>query len=122
MRISSRLFTAAVILFSAGVSVAQDAPESDAGAPSIEDRRAAREARRSEWESMSEDERAAVRAERRQRMEARRAQARERYENMSEEERQAMREQRQQRRESMDGHRPGGFRGAPPRRGQEETL
>lgn len=102
MKINSRLYTAAVILLSSGFALAQDAPEGDSVRPTPEERQAEREARRAEWESMTDAERTAAR-------EARRAQAKERFEGMSEEERQAWREQIHQRRGGPGGrHRGGG--------------
>jgi hypothetical protein len=75
---------ATAALMAGPVAVADDETAADAQQMTQEERRAAREAKRQEWEAMSEDERAAARAERKAR-----------WENMSEEERQAAMKKRQ---------------------------
>ena len=65
---------------------------------SEEERRAAREERRAKWDSMSDEEKQAARERRDAHKEQRRDAMRERWEGMSEEERQAAREKMRDRR------------------------
>lgn len=87
------LATGAATLLAMETAVAQDAPPPDPSAMSAEEREAFREARREQWQNMSEQERAATREKHRAEREQHRAAMRERYDNMSEEERAAAREQ-----------------------------
>jgi hypothetical protein len=82
-------------LFCMGTVYAEDNPPQVPGDMSAEERQAAKQARREQWENMSEEERATARAQRKEHMAKRRAANRERFENMSEEEREAMRARRQ---------------------------
>jgi hypothetical protein len=84
-------------LFVMGTAIAQEDPANDRQQMSAEERQAAREARRAEWENMSEEERAAARAQREEAGQERRAATRERMENMSDEERQAARDRMKKR-------------------------
>jgi len=78
------LFSVAA-LFCMGTGYAQDNPPQGPGNMSAEQRQAAKQARREQWENMSEEERATARAQRKEHMAKRRAAKRERFENMSEE-------------------------------------
>jgi len=105
-------------LMTMGVAYAQEEPPGDRQAMTPEQRQAAmeqrrtrQEARRNDWENMSDEQRATARAERDQKMEQRRAANRERYENMSDEERTAMRERRTERQSRHSGNRHQGQRG-----------
>ena len=84
-----------------GTAIAQDDPAQDRQQMSAEERQAARqakmEARRAEWDNMSEEERTAARAQREAAGQERKAANRERWENMSDEERQAVRDRRSER-------------------------
>ena len=81
---------------------------------SEEERQAAREERRAKWDSMSDEEKQAARERRAQHKEQRREAMRERWEGMSEEERQAAREKMQERR----GHKGKGKGPHGPRQGE----
>ena len=81
------------------VSAQEETPPGDWQALTSEERQARRDAARERWESMSEEERAAARAERGARQDERFDQARQRWESMSEEERAAARAERDARRE-----------------------
>jgi hypothetical protein len=102
-------------LFASGPALGQDDTTDAQARVSPEERQARREAMRERWESLSEEERAAIREERRLARESRREAMRERIENMSEEEREALRERMRERR--ADGPRRGRFR-----RGESEEA
>ena len=82
-------------VFCMGTGYTQDNSPQDPGSMSAEQRQAAKQARREQWENMSEEERAAARAQREERKAKRKAAHRERFESMSEEEREAVRARRQ---------------------------
>ncbi len=105
------LLLATATLMTMSTAVAQDNPQREPRDMTAEERDAAREARRANWENMSDEERAAVREKREQRKAVRRAERRERFESMSPEERQAMRERRQERRVRHHEQRGHGKRG-----------
>ena len=97
-------------LMSMGTVFAQEGPPGDRQEMTAEQRqeakdarRARNEARRSEWENMSDEQRVAARAERDQKMEQRRVEMRQRWESMSDEDRQAVRERREERRSMHSG-------------------
>ena len=105
------LILAAAALMTMGSAVAQDGPQREPREMTTEERDAAREARRARWETMSDEERAAFREKREQRMAERRAERRERFENISPEERQAMRERKRERSARRHEQRRHGKRG-----------
>ena len=102
------LLLATAALMTMGTAVAQDNPPRQAREHqqmSAEERDAAREARREHWESLSDEERSALREQHRAKSQQRRDAARERYQNMSDEERAAMRQKREEHRRQHSGNR-----------------
>ena len=123
MRYMKHILTLTIAtLMTMGTVYAQEDPPDDPRGMSTEERQAAmdarhaeREARRAKWESMSDEERAAVREKREQRMAVRRAERRERFDNMSPEEQQAVRERMRDRRDKHPGRRGPGPRDESPK-------
>ena len=89
-----------------GNALADDATATDPRQMTEEEREALRAERRAEWEAMSDEERAAAIEQRKARRDAHRAEARQRWENMSDEERAAHRERMQKRRDAGDRDTP----------------
>lgn len=123
MRYMKHILTLTVAtLMTMGTVYAQEDPPDDPRGMNTEERQAAmdarhaeREARRAKWESMSDEERAAVREKREQRMAVRRAERRERFDNMSAEEQQAVRERMRDRKANRPGKRGHGPHEGPPK-------
>jgi hypothetical protein len=108
------LLLATAALMTMATAVAQDDPPREPREMNSEQRDADREARREQWQDMSEEERAAAREQHRAKAQERRAARREHFENMSEEERQAMRERRAKHKAEHPGYRGDGKRGKRP--------
>jgi len=109
-------------LMTMGTAYAQEEPPGDRQGMTPEQRQAAmeqrrtrNEARRTEWENMSDEQRAAARAERSSKMEQRRVEMRKRWESMSDEDRNAMRERRTERQSRHSGNRSQGQRSGAPK-------